>query len=432
MVTVQVPEDFTPQEADVLRRAFTNTDGSVYGFVGLPPAVAASLTAFSAHSPRSVRRLFLDVFAGDVALRDWDASSRGRVTDDAGVGTFASVHLVADQVSRPVLDLLVETPGLHLASQAASLPYDLRHHGRYRYVRPRAVLSSRFGARYIGEMDRIFDAYGQVLAAVTDHLRRSVARTPKQSDFEYRRGLRLAGQLAAGRLLPAATGSGVTIHGTASVVGRLIERMARHRLPELHVLAELLLHELRMVVPGLAIESEATAPASQQHARAQALEPAAPAANAPEAVAELVATTRTHRFAILADDATIEWLRGPGAARVRAGERTSEHGHTRPGLVVEAGVADVYDDAIDRSRRLATDLAEDFAEPSTYALSAAFRRPCSVDLDDGALGALVDRAADPGTPIEVVGLLAAMRQSVAASLPPGEPDSPARMTLRLL
>ncbi len=44
-VTVYVPEDFTPAEADILRRYFTNLDGPVFALVNLPEVVKGALFA---------------------------------------------------------------------------------------------------------------------------------------------------------------------------------------------------------------------------------------------------------------------------------------------------------------------------------------------------------------------------------------------------
>jgi hypothetical protein len=65
-VTVYTPEDFTPDEADVLRRYFTNLDSPVFALVNLPEVVKGALFARYSRSPKSLRRLFLDEFLGDL------------------------------------------------------------------------------------------------------------------------------------------------------------------------------------------------------------------------------------------------------------------------------------------------------------------------------------------------------------------------------
>ena len=79
VVTVYVPEEFSSNEADVLRRYFTNLDGPVFALVNLPEVVKGALFARYSRSPKSLRRLFLDEFVGDLDIR-------GDQTVDATMG----------------------------------------------------------------------------------------------------------------------------------------------------------------------------------------------------------------------------------------------------------------------------------------------------------------------------------------------------------
>ena len=67
-MTVYVSEEYTPAEADVLRRYFTNLDGPVFALVNLPEVVKGALFARYSRSPKSLRRLFLDEFVGDLDI----------------------------------------------------------------------------------------------------------------------------------------------------------------------------------------------------------------------------------------------------------------------------------------------------------------------------------------------------------------------------
>ena len=67
-VTAYVPEEFAHDEADILRRYFTNLDGPVFALVNLPEVVKGALFARYSRSPKSLRRLFLDEFVGDLDI----------------------------------------------------------------------------------------------------------------------------------------------------------------------------------------------------------------------------------------------------------------------------------------------------------------------------------------------------------------------------
>jgi len=63
-VTPYATEEFSSEEADVLRRYFTNLDQPVFALVNLPEVVKGALFARYSRSDRSLRRLFLEEFVG--------------------------------------------------------------------------------------------------------------------------------------------------------------------------------------------------------------------------------------------------------------------------------------------------------------------------------------------------------------------------------
>ncbi|MBA3605681.1 MAG: FAD-dependent thymidylate synthase [Actinomycetota bacterium] len=264
-MTAYVPEEFTPGEADVLRRYFTNLDGPVFALVNLPEVVKGALFARYSRSPKSLRRLFLDEFVGDLDIA-------GDVTIDATVGLrraeelyervfveygddsvaqLGGVHLACEQASN-ILTKLLEWGRLmsYLEQSTRYIGYDARLGGRYRYYRDPAVLASRLGTRYVGDMDRLFDAYSQTLDAVTDHVRATVPRSSGDSEFVYRQATRAKALDAARGMLPAASLSNLGIYGSGQGFEALLLRLRAHPLPEARDYGELMLHELRKVIPS--------------------------------------------------------------------------------------------------------------------------------------------------------------------------------------
>jgi len=73
------PETFTEAEAATLRPYFTNLDGPVFALTNLPEVVKGALFARYSRSDKSLRRLFLDEFVGDLDLT-------GDLTVDATIG----------------------------------------------------------------------------------------------------------------------------------------------------------------------------------------------------------------------------------------------------------------------------------------------------------------------------------------------------------
>jgi thymidylate synthase ThyX len=264
-VTVYVPEEFTSEEADVLRRYFTNLDGPVFALVNLPEVVKGALFARYSRSAKSLRRLFLDEFVGDLDIT-------GDQTVDATVGLARAEELYERVFFEYGDDSVAQLGGVHLACEQASniltkvlewgrlmsyleqstryIAYDARLGGRYRYFRDPAVLASRHGTRYVGDMDRLFDAYSASVDAVTDHVRVTVPRHSHDSEFVYRQATRAKALDATRGMLPAAALSNVGIYGSGQAFESLLLRMRAHPLPEARAYADLMLHELRKVIPS--------------------------------------------------------------------------------------------------------------------------------------------------------------------------------------
>src|SRR6202012_50935 len=171
---VYVTEKWSDGEADILCRYFTNLEGPVFALVNLPEVVKGALFARYSRSSKSLRRLFLDEVggaldpAGDVTV---DASFGLERADelyqriffeygDDSVAQLGGVHLACEQASN-LLTKILEWGRLmsYLEQSTRYIAYDSPLGGRYRSHRDPAVLGSRFGTRYIGDMDRMFDAY---------------------------------------------------------------------------------------------------------------------------------------------------------------------------------------------------------------------------------------------------------------------------------
>ena len=264
-MTVYVPEEFSTAESDVLRRYFTNLDGPVFALVNLPEVVKGALFARYSRSPKSLRRLFLDEFVGELDISGdvgVDASVGMQRAEelyekvfleygDDSVAQLGGVHLACEQASN-VLTKILEWGRLmsYLEQSTRYIAYDARLGGRYRYHRDPAVLNSRFGTRYVGDMDRMFDAYSLLLERVTDHVRATVPRGANDSDFVYRQATRAKALDAVRGVLPAASLSNVGIYGSGQAFEALLLRMRSHLLPEAREYADLMLFELRKVIPS--------------------------------------------------------------------------------------------------------------------------------------------------------------------------------------
>src|SRR5205807_495054 len=251
---------------DVLRRYFTNLDLPVFALVNLPEVVKGALFAGYSGSPKSLRRLFLDEFVGDLDISgdaDIDATVGLRRAEelyervfveygDDSVAQLAGVHLACEQASN-LLTKVLERGRLmaYLEQSTRYIAYDTRRaDGRYRYFRDPPVLSSPLGARYVGDMDRMFDTYAELLPVMTAWFAEHHPKQPGDSDFAWRTSVKAKAYDALRGLLPAAAQSNVGIYGTGQAYEALLLRMRAHPLPEARAYAEMMLIELRKVIPS--------------------------------------------------------------------------------------------------------------------------------------------------------------------------------------
>lgn len=264
-MTVYVAEEFSPAEADVLRRYFTNLDLPVFALVNLPEVVKGALFARYSRSSKSLRRLFLDEFVAELDISG-DASIDATIGlrraeelydriffeyGDDSVAQLGGVHLACEQASN-VLTKVLEWGRLmsYLEQSTRYIPYDTRIGGRYRYFRDPEVLQSSMGTRYIGDMDRLFDSYGQLVPVMSDFFREAFPKGPGDSDFVHRQAIRAKAFDTLRGILPAASLSNVGMYGTGQGYEALLLRMRSHWLPEARAYADMMLTELRKVIPS--------------------------------------------------------------------------------------------------------------------------------------------------------------------------------------
>ena len=213
-MSLYAAEQFTAEEELILRRYVTNLDLPVFALVNLPEVVKGALFARYSRSAKSLRRLFLDEFVGDLDIE-------GDVTVDATVGLARAEQLYDRVFMEYGDDSVAQLGGVHLACEQASnlltkvlewgrlmayleqstryIAYDARLGGRYRYWRDPTVLDSPLGARYVADMDAMFDAYASCLTQMLEWARDSYPKEPGDSDFVYKQTLKAKACDAAGR-----------------------------------------------------------------------------------------------------------------------------------------------------------------------------------------------------------------------------------------
>jgi thymidylate synthase ThyX len=267
MTLAFVTETFTAEERAVLARHFTNLAGPVFALVHLPEAVKGAMFARYSRTTKSLRRLFLDEFAGDV---DEIAAAGGSVDDsDAGreraarlydsvfveygddsVAQLGGVHLACEQSSQ-LLAKALEWGRLaaYLEQSTRYMRYDDRPGGAWRATLPPELDGTPAGERYAAFLDEAFTTYGRMYSPMETWFKQRHPKQQGDSDFVYRQTIMAKTCDTLRVLLPAGTRSNLGIYATGQSYEQLLMRMAVHPLAEMREYGELMKTELRKVIP---------------------------------------------------------------------------------------------------------------------------------------------------------------------------------------
>jgi len=221
------------------------------------------LFARYSRSAKSVRRLFLDEFAGQL--------DRGSVPA-AAVGTERADRLYARVFSEYGDDSVAQLGGAHVACEGASniltkvlewgrlmayleqstryVPYTNRPDGHWRYHVPAELDRSPLADEFVRTLDLAFATYARWIPAMETHFRARYPQSPSDSDNVYRSAIRAKALDTLRGLLPAATTSNVGLFGTGQAFEALLLRMSAHPLDEVRACAQQMLGELRQVIPA--------------------------------------------------------------------------------------------------------------------------------------------------------------------------------------
>lgn len=264
-------EPFTAEERALLSRFFTNVDGPVYGIVNLPEVVKGALFARYSRSPLSVRRLFLDEFVTEpelgvravAATLDDGSSPVGLARaqglyekvftqfGDDSVAQLGGAHIACEQASN-VLTKVLERGRLasYLEQSTRYIFYDRRLGGRYRYHVPGELLGTPLEGVFRDTMDAVFDTYSTLIGSAVPFYESLFPKQDSDSALVWRSTIRAKACDDLRGMLPAATTSNVGIFGSGQAYEMLLLRMRAHPLLEVRHYADLMLNELRTMIPS--------------------------------------------------------------------------------------------------------------------------------------------------------------------------------------
>jgi thymidylate synthase ThyX len=257
-------ESFTDAEREALAPHFTNLDRPVFALVNLPETVKGALFARYSRYQGTLRRLYLDEFAERRAVPAFEGDEGERARrlyeriflgyGDDSVAQLGGAHIACEWVSNVMTKLLQRGRlAAYLEQSTRYIPYDapIAEGLGYRYWR-----HPELGPGYADAMDFLFDAYAEALPRVEAWAAQRFPRPDDEPEAAHRRAIRAKALDLLRGLLPAASLSHMGIFATGQAYEQLLLRLYASPLPEARDYADMILAELKAVMPSFVARVE--------------------------------------------------------------------------------------------------------------------------------------------------------------------------------
>jgi thymidylate synthase ThyX len=252
-------ERFSEEERRLLAPHFTNLDRPVFALVNLPETVKGALFARYSRYQGSLRRLYLEEFAEEIPAggRPFEGEEGERAAGlyervflgygDDSIAQVGGAHLACEYVSN-ILTKVLQRGRLaaYLEQSTRYIPYDtpMEDGGGYRYYG-----DDELGPEYAAAMDELFGIYS---SALQDVQKWAAERWPRGDEPEraWESSIRAKALDLLRGLLPASTLSHVGVFASGQAYEQMMLRMMASPLPEARAFADMILEELKKVMPS--------------------------------------------------------------------------------------------------------------------------------------------------------------------------------------
>ena len=255
---------YTAADLDRISPYVTSPTGPVFALRNLPETVKGALFARYSRTSKPLRRLLIDEFIKDDAVPPSDVavgrararSFYARVLDEFGddsVAQLGGAHLACEDASNILTKVLERGRlGAYLEQSTRYVPYTQKRGGKWRYcVPPELDRHADLRQRYVVTLDRAFEVYSGLFSRLERTLAGQAAKQFGSSpqNPEIHRVAKARALDAVRGLLPAATQSNVGIFASGQAYEHLIMRMRADPRVEVRVYGDLMLAQLRHVIP---------------------------------------------------------------------------------------------------------------------------------------------------------------------------------------
>ncbi|QPJ61110.1 MAG: hypothetical protein G3M70_04080 [Candidatus Nitronauta litoralis] len=274
-------EELTDREKEILKPYLTDVEARVFSISNLNPEVIGAALARYSRAPtgfkETVAREFLNP---DGTPNDVKGSEMiDRVVNkfgDESVAELAVAPLCIEEVSNLMTKVIEDCRigGSPIEESTRYVLYDQKRQGRWRYVRPKAIMESGLADQYVSTMEFLFETYAGLVEPMKDLFRKRLTADDFKIEVERPEGNVLAGaselqddgerkahRIAYGFtirsaacdvircILPASTQANVGLVGNGRFFSSLISKLMTHPLGEANELAPEIRDALNHLIP---------------------------------------------------------------------------------------------------------------------------------------------------------------------------------------
>lgn len=263
---------FSPKEKQILKNYFTNTEKQIFCLVNLPEVVKGTLFSRYSRSAKDLRRLFLDEFFKEKALKDILKSQTPPTPQylnlkkaedfydrilvgfgDDSISELGGAHIALENISN-IAAKVIEDARIGISPLEKSTRYvffDKKDEkGRYRFYFEPKILKSKHKALYLDFVSQLFSFYSQVVHGLYQFFLSTVKQDKGISQAVFKAACKAKACDIARYILPMAALTNVGLYGNGRAFEYLLTKMYAHPLAEINNLAKEMERELRKIIPS--------------------------------------------------------------------------------------------------------------------------------------------------------------------------------------
>jgi len=258
-------KSYSEEDKKILLRHVTSLEKDIYALKNLPPEIVSVLFAYVSRSPASFRDNLLKLLKGGKlfpkgAFREStdyfdSANERASAFNKKWVVGFGH-NSVAEHACVPVGIENVSILASKVIEDARLVAFTEKStryqwFDRSKYLKPKKIMESEFGAEYERVMNSLFDYYIENTDLMLEFMKKKYPKPEKMSDGFYNSITKARACDVLRYTLPSATLTNIGMTSNARSLEHLLTKMLSHPIDEMNKIAETMKEECSKILPSL-------------------------------------------------------------------------------------------------------------------------------------------------------------------------------------